>query len=386
MTLFRFRSLRWISIICLILLLGCQSMDTGNREARQISNKRITVLDNPEITTYEESTVDALTRLDNVRGMDWLSEDELIVDRENTSFTPEKADGEKWYPHNLYIHSLLSGEQTALIPENRNQGYAQISPDRSKLFYKTFDLQASTGQAYLMDIATRRSFAVTDKDALDIQNGRWVDNSSIIYATIEGKIFLANLADPIPKMLLETQNPFVSNVAYMDDKLYYTNLDGNLLTSPIKKKPTYSMISNVLSMVPSPDEQRLAIVRRIKSGGVELVITDLQGSIQTAIAQDTQIYGAAWSPDGKRLAYASYNSNGIVRGIYVADSTTGLSTPLPLDIKFIADPLHWSPTGSRLMISATQPDDTKRRNEFVTYLARVSEQVVSADEKEAITK
>ncbi|BBI35063.1 TolB family protein [Cohnella abietis] len=367
----------FLILASLIALIGCQSVNVGSVELGQSSNKQITILDNPEKITYEKSSIDALVRLDDVRGMDWISEDEIIVDKENTDFPPEEAEGAQWYPHNLYIQSLQSGAQTALYPENRNQGFAQVSPDKSKLFYKTFDLQANTGQGYLMDIPTRKTFAFTERDAMEVGNGRWVDNNSLVYASIEGTIYFANVDIPQPKKLIETRIPFISNISYLNNKLYYTTPyndknTANLLFGSPKEKQVASSLDKVLSVVPSPDDQKLAIVRRIKSGAVELLITDLQGNILTAVAQDSQIFGTAWSPDGTRLAYAALGYSGVLRGIYVADESTGLSNALSVDIKFISDTLQWSPTGNRLMITSTQPDEQKNRNRFVTYLVRVN--------------
>jgi TolB protein len=369
------RTFRRLSLSTLILLAiaGCQLQDTVVGDRNETSSKRITVIDNPEKTKYEESIVDALVRLDDVRGMDWLDEEEIIVDRENRDFgTPEKAEGIEWYPHNIYVHSLVSGVQTPLLKANEFQGYAQVNPDRTKIFYKTFFLQANTGKGYLYDIPSHKAQSFTDIDAMDVQNGRWVDNESVVYATIDGKIYLASMGNSKPRLLLDSQILFVTNLAYMNGRLYYSPLEGDLHIKESKKKPQTSSVSNVVWMVPSPDEQRLAIVRRIKSGGMELLVTDLKGKILFAVAQDSQIFGTAWSPDGNKLAYAGITPNGTARGIYVADATTGLSVPLTVDVKFIADPLRWSPTGTRLMVSSTQPDDQSKLNRFVTFIVRVS--------------
>ncbi|TFE27891.1 PD40 domain-containing protein [Cohnella luojiensis] len=363
-----------LSALLLLTLVGCQLQDTvvGDRNETP-NNKRITVIENPERTTYEESVVDALVRLDDVRGLDWLDEEEIIVDKENRDFgTPEKADGLDWYPHNIYVQSLESGVQTPLLQANEHQGYAQVNPDRTQIFYKTFFLQSNTGKGYLYDIPSRKAQSFTDIDAMDVQNGRWVDNESVVYATIDGKIYLASMGSSAPRLLLDSQIPFVTNLAYMNGRLYYSSLKGSLYVKESEEKPQILPISNVVWMVPSPDEQRLAIVRRIKSGDMELLITDLKGETLFAIAQDSQIFGTAWSPDGNKLAYAGITSNGTARGIYVSNSSTGLSAPLTVDVKFIADPLRWSPTGTRLMVSSTQPDDQSRLNRYVTYLVRVS--------------
>ncbi|QMV40849.1 TolB family protein [Cohnella cholangitidis] len=355
-----------------LLLSGCQQQGTTDKEELQIEGKTITVMDNREIASYEKTETHALVRLNDVRGMDWLSENELLIDKENRDFKPEQIEGSEWYPHNIYVHSLSSAVQTPLIPANENQGYAQASPDRTKIFYKTFSLQSNTGQGHILDIPSGRITTYTDIDAMTIDNGRWVDNDSIVYGTIDGKLYLADSARSSARMLVDTKIPFANNIAYLDDQVIYSSLKGDLMSNSLIDDPAAFKIDNVVWMVPSPDEQRLAIVRKISSGEAELIITDMQGNVLQAIAQDTQIYGTAWSPDGNKLAYAGITSNGTVRGVYVADASTGLSSPLSLDIKFIADPLRWNPTGNRLMVSATQTDEQRNRNRFITYLVRIS--------------
>lgn len=357
----------------LLLLIGCQQQETSNRDTLQIAGKAITVLDNPELTSYEKTETNTLVRLVDVRGLDWLSEEEIIIDRENHDFKPEHIEGSDWYPHNLYVHTLSTAAQVPLLPANENQGFALASPDRTRIFYKTFSLQSNTGQGHFLDLATGKTSSFTEADAMDNQNGRWMDNESVVYATIDGKAYVSDVGNATPRLVADTAVPFPGNVAFLNDSVYFTSLKGSLLTSKQDGKLASLQITNVIWMVPSPDEQRLAIVRKLGNGGeMELIITDLEGNVLQAIAQDSQIYGTAWSPDGKKLAYAGITTSGTVRGVYVADTTTGLSNTLSLDVKFIADPLRWNPSSNRLMVSATQPDEQKNRNQFITYLVRIS--------------
>jgi len=350
-----------------VLLAGCQKPSADGREVHEVAGKRITVIDNPEPAYYEDSALDALVQLNNVRGMDWLGDNEIIITRDNTDFPPEHAEGIDWYPQNLYAYELSSGDQEPLLPENANQGFALLSPDRTKLFYKTFDLQANTGKGYIMDLATRSTFAFTSNDEMVVQYGNWIDNETVVYSTLEGVIMFAYLNRSYKKVLLNTGAPFSgNNIAFLDDRLFYTTLKGELFAHSLKAQPAALPIRNVVWMVPSPDEKRLAIVQRLAGGNMELVITDLQGRILNAIAQDSQIFGVAWSPDGTKLAYAGFTPNGTVRGIYVADTSTGLSAPLPVDVRFIGDPLRWSPSGNRLMITETQSP-----NRVSTFLVKV---------------
>ncbi|QJD84115.1 TolB family protein [Cohnella herbarum] len=357
----------------MLVLVGCQQQQTSDRDTVQIAGKAITVLDNPELTSYDKSETNTLVRLVDVRGLDWLSEEQIIIDRENRDFKPEHIEGSDWYPHNLYVHTLSTAAQVPLLPANENQGFALASPDRTRIFYKTFSLQSNTGQGHFLDLATGKTASFTEADAMDNQNGRWMDNESVVFATIDGKAYVADVGNDRPRLVADTAIPFPNNVAFLNERVYFTSLKGTLLTSPQENTVVTAQFTNVIWMVPSPDEQRLAIVRKLSNGGeMELIITDLEGNVLQAIAQDSQIYGTAWSPDGKKLAYAGITPSGTVRGVYVADTSTGLSNTLSLDVKFIADPLRWNPSSNRLMVTSTQPDEQKNRNQFITYLVRIS--------------
>ena len=361
-----------ILVASLLFLTGCQPHWGSNRDQVEAGGKTITVLDNPEATAYRRTEVDALVRLDNIRGSDWLSDDELLIARENLDMEPEDVEGADWYPSNVYVHVLSTGLETPIHASGENQGFAVASPDKTKVFYKTFFLQSNTAKGNLLDLSTRSNLAFTEEDAITIDNGSWIDNDSLVYSTIDGTFYQFGTTDEAPRRLLDTDEMFPSNIFQIGSLIYYTTLKGMLMKISSEGAASIEGVSNVLWMLPSPDEQRLALVRRIKSGDMELLITDLQGKKLHAIAQDSQIYGIAWSPDGTKLAYSGITPNGTVRGIYVADASTGTSSPLSLDIKFIADPLRWNPSGNRLMVSTTLPDDNRNRNRSVTYLVRVS--------------
>ena len=366
------KALAGIGLASMLLLTGCGSQWGTSREEIEIAGQTITVLDNPEQASYEKTEINQFVRLDNVRGTDWLSDEKLLVDRENRDRKPERAEGATWYPRNVYVHELSTGLETAIAASDSNQGYALASPDKTKVFYKSFSLQSHTGQGIVANLATGQSAAFTDEDAIAVDNGRWVDNDSLVYATIQGDIFEWNTDRGRPNLLLESGEMFPGNPALLGDRLFYTTLQGALMIQSPNESVRVESSSDVVWMVPSPDEQRLAVVSRFRGGKMELTVTDLQGNVLHAIAQDTQIYGLAWSPDGNRLAYAGITPNGTVHGIYVADASTGQSVPLSLDIKFIADPLRWNPSGNRLMVTSTLPDEQQDRNRFVTYLVKAS--------------
>jgi len=360
-----------LGLASLLLLAGCGPQWGSDREQYEVAGRTITVLDNPEETSYGKTEINELVRLDDVRGNDWLSDDKLLVDRENREMKPERVDGLDEYPRNVYVHDLSTGFESPLAASMENQGFAMVSPDRTKVFFKTFSPQSYTGQGHISDLVSGISVSFTYEDAIAVDNGRWVDNDSIVYSTIQGKIYEWRSDLSQPRILIDAEKMFPGNLAFLDRNLFFTTPKGDLIVQSSDEKVRVGSEGDVVWMIPSPDEQRLAIVNRFRNGKMVLRITDLQGNVLQEIAQDSQIFGLAWSPDGNRIAYAGITPNGTVRGIHVADVATGKSTLLSLDVKFIADPLRWNPSGNRLMVTSTVPDEQQNRNRFVTYLVRV---------------
>ncbi|XID95741.1 hypothetical protein ACF3MZ_14980 [Paenibacillaceae bacterium WGS1546] len=383
-----------IALSCLLAgLAGCQR-PWPDREEFRISGKTITVMDNPEQTFYEASAFMPLIRLNDVRGMDWVSDDEILVDRENREMDPFYAEGVALYPRNLFIHSLATDVQTPLLPSSANQGSARLSPDKTKVFYQTYSMQSSTGQGHIFDRTTGESKAITQADEMLQNNGGWVDNDSVVYATLDGSVYMTDDSESKPRLLVDSLNAFPGNLSVVNGQLFFTTPKGQLIVKTPNRpsiagdrKDRFALLPDrrIVWMAPSPNGERVAFVQKTKSGDAELIVSEnfwnvrdaaaaqdeVRASVRLAIAQDSQIYGIAWSPDGSKLAYAGIMSNGTVRGIYVADIATGLSEALSVDVKFIADPLLWSPSGNRLMVSAVLPDDDQNRNRFATYLVGV---------------
>lgn len=337
----------------------------------------ITVIENPESAKYDEASIHALVQLDDMRGMDWASDDQIVVERDNPAIALDPDAGSA-HPRNLYLRTLSDGSETPLQPGKEHQGYARLSPDRSKLFYKTYDWQSNTGQGFILDMAGRTAVSFTEKDELDLQSGLWVDNHTILYAKIDGEVRVVDTDLQEPEPLYSTGFPFVHNLALLGDRLYYGSWKGQLMSVTLGAGAKAALLRKDAEwMVPSPDEQRLAVVRRLGGGARELVLTDLEGRAVRPIARaDAQFFGVAWSPDGTKIAYARISDKGTVLGIDVADTTTGRPSSgkvatLPVDVKFIADTLQWNPSGNRLMVTATVPDTGRGLNRFVTYLVRV---------------
>jgi len=354
----------------LMLIAGC---GRGEPEAQPAAPAygRVTVLDNPENAAFGDSAVKPLVRLDGVRGSDWLNGRLLLVSKENPDEAPTELEGAEFRPLNLYARDLSTGEETPLAPGADNQGYAVASPDRSRIFYKTFDWQSSVGTGYVMDLRTRRSVQVTQRDELELTSGVWLDDRTIVYAALDGRLVFVSEDGAKRDTWSDPDVSQAGDLKAVHGKIFYAASNGVLYTydTETKKKKIASKSAAPVWASPSPDGTKLAVVQRIRSGAMELSVADADGRNRKAIAQDAQIFGPAWSPEGDRLAYAGIESSGMTRGIYVTNLVTGTTATLPIDAGFIADAPRWSPSGDRLMVTASITGGGRNKPEFVTYLA-----------------
>ncbi|GIQ64228.1 hypothetical protein PACILC2_27960 [Paenibacillus cisolokensis] len=158
------------------VLSGCNA----SKSVIEKPDKTITVIDKREKTGEELQTgeieVSHIETLEGARGMDWLGEDRLIIDRENRNFEPQSVEGELRYVRNLYIKNM-SGE-TPILEEKRNQGFAEVSPDGKYLFFKRYVEATSTG--VIMNLETKEAAKLGD-DIIPISEGRWTPEGRLIF-------------------------------------------------------------------------------------------------------------------------------------------------------------------------------------------------------------
>ncbi|WP_276354109.1 TolB family protein [Cohnella caldifontis] len=358
-----------LSAVGLVLFTaGCGHAGNGE-DAAAPAYAPVVVLDNPESASFGASEAQPLVRLDGVRGADWLTDDLLLVSKENPNGQPTAEEGTEYRPLNLYARNLATGEDTALAPGPDNQGFAVASPDRSRIFYKTFDLQSTVGTGYVMDLKTRRSIRVTQRDELELTSGVWLDDRTILYAAMDGRLVLVSADGTEKKSWSDPEVPRIGNLSAAGGKVIYSAPYGVLFSYDPETGKRTVVGKNAVWASPSADGKKLAVVRKIRGGSMELSVADADGGNRAAIAQDAQIFGLAWTPAGERLAYAGIEPSGKTRGVYVSDIAKGTTAALPIDANFIADAPRWSPSGDRLMVTAAVVRGDGGKPSFVTYLA-----------------
>lgn len=112
----------------------------------------------------------------------------------------------------------------------------------------------------------------------------------------------------------------------------------------------------------SPDGNQLAFFREDTSTNVDqLIIKDLKTSVEKIALeflppeQFFLLVAAAWSPDGKRLAYILRNSQGLRSDINVLTLDSGAIEKISTDLQKIFQ-IVWRPDGASILTLAKEPE------------------------------
>ncbi|WP_246317085.1 TolB family protein [Paenibacillus agri] len=350
----------------LLAMTACGTAGTQARHVVEKSGQKVTVMDNTTDSVYTKLKLDSIDKFEGIRGMDWLGENELAVDKENRKLTPEMIEGQERYPHNLYIRNLASGQDQPLKEGKESLGNAIVSPDNKYIFYK--EVYEATGIGYLMNLGTRETVQL-GKDEFMASEGEWADSGHVIYPDMKGDIIKADVQGK-SEVVLETGAGIIHNVVQSGSIIYYVaHEDSQLFAYDTETKKSKMIKKNVMWVIPSPDGSRLAIVKREGPGEMKLVLCDPAGNEQSVIDSGMQIFGANWSPDGSKLAYNVSSDNGNVNRLFITEVETGEQTPISDEMQ-ASDKLRWSPSGKKLLVSTSVLKDNKYQ--FVTYVITLS--------------
>ncbi|GGD75613.1 hypothetical protein GCM10010911_36970 [Paenibacillus nasutitermitis] len=374
---------------CMLVLTACGGQGTMNgdgteREVIKKPDKTITVIDNPPVETDHQMEVAHIDELKGIQGLDWLSENKIIVNKDNIKMKPATIEGEQRYPRNLYIRDLAAPDQEdkVLVEAPDNQSFALLSADKKYLFYKKNIEDTATG--YIMNMATRESVR-TGKGELHANEGEWIDNERVIFSLITGSIVTSDVTGhtevvlPVEEIvqnatkasernatIVPKADYSILNATQRGSTVYYTSGQDKLYAYNLETKEKKILERKVIWFVPTHDNTQTALVKRTSETEMELTVTDSGLQKKLTLAKGTQIYGMSWSPDGTKLVYMVISQGDGVNGIFVADTVSGKTTPIAVDAKNGSGLLRWSPSGSKLLTSSAVLEDNKYI--FYTYV------------------
>jgi TolB protein len=356
-----------IGVLCITTLTACGKSNTDDRKIINKENKQITILGSQEQVVNNEVALEKIDSLKDIRALDWIDENTLLVMKENADYPKIQLDSRKAYPKNLYKYDINTKKLELIAGSKTDMGYAVLSPDKKYIFYKEGVESNLTG--FILNRLTGEKFRVTHIDSISSTEGRWIDNNTIIFSEFpQGGIYVADTNGNVKPVENEPKG-MISNAAKLGDKLFYTTINGKLYVQNIDGKENKFLKDNVIWLIPSPDSESLIMVKRIEKTKMALVVADLQGIEKKTLSEGTQIFGTNWSPDQSKIAYSTAADNSGKAGVFVSDINTGKTTQLTVDADLAADELRWSPDGKKILATNV----TRENNEphFVTNILQL---------------
>ncbi|HYJ45298.1 MAG TPA: winged helix-turn-helix domain-containing protein, partial [Pyrinomonadaceae bacterium] len=154
--------------------------------------------------------------------------------------------------------------------------------------------------------------------------------------------------------------------------LYYVAAENNrpatLYQMPSLGGPPRKLMTNIGAfMALSPDEARVAFIRRAPEEGKDvLVVSNVDGSDERRLVErrvpEGMLYNGgssptpAWSPDGKSIAFASYERGFVYANLVVVQVEGGREETLSPEKWYHVGQMTWLPDASGLvMLAASQP-------------------------------
>jgi TolB protein len=328
----------------------------GSRQTIQKPDKTITVVETPE----PKAGPIEVANIKNVEGMGqgFLNEDAVIVMRQNPDVKPIQVEGTTQPPNNLYAYDLQSNTAEALKPDSENQNFAVLSPDGKHLFYKVNYEEDAHG--FILNLETKRAVPTGDS-LIDYADAQWLDNSTVMFRTMEGKLVTSDLEGKTKVLFEGPKEGRIVSAAKTAEGLYYV-ANEKLYFLPDGAAEPSLVAESAESVVPSPDGKQLAVVKKATETTRTLFITDTKGNELLKLGTATQVFGVSWSADSAKIVYNLMSEDGGDGGIIVADAVTGETTGLSVDVQNAASTLRWSPSGKKILVT------TFKEQGFVSYV------------------
>ena len=293
-------------------------------------------------------SVEVIDNYENVIISDWLSDNTVIVSKENDSLDKMKLEElSASYPRSLYLFNI-DKEEYNLLKEEENLflGDATLSPDKKHLLYTAYILGDPTYS--VMNIDTLEGFEIHADNIGAAYSAEWADKDTVIGASYSGGTYLASTTGEIELLdLLKDETIFI--VRKMKDKIYYnTSSDATIMVYDQSTKETTSLnIENVYRVLPSPNENQIAILQD-KGSTKSLLLYDADGDTVKTITEGDEISGISWSPNQRMIAYSKVDiDNGSsLSSIYLYDIMMSETTKIVDDVEYPST--NWSPSGNKL--------------------------------------
>ncbi len=258
----------------------------GHKVIKQ-GNKKIYVAKDTKNILADNVTASKIDTYEELIGYDWLSENEILVSKENKELDPIKNNLGEFKVQNLYSYDLNSKKEKSIADKSKFQSYAISSPDKKHAFYVNDFEKENIG--YITDSEGNVKVKINEPymDMADLTQAQWISNEELImpYMNIKGfyvvkidgtsakieNVEKEQMATDVEKEKMITEDAFhsealsngmcIMNPVMVGDKIYYRtqqNEEKKMKVYDIKTKETKEFINEqVLNFKLSPIKRTL---------------------------------------------------------------------------------------------------------------------------------
>ena len=339
-----------IAIAITITTLAACNPDSQERTIIKDDDKTITIIEPENTSGTGELKVEKIEEYKEIRALDWQDEDRLLISKKNTNVNKISSEGEEFYPNNLYIFDTNTKEYKILKEENANQLFAEFSPDKKHIFYKSN--YEETARGYIMSAQGGNSVSITGDNTMHVMAGKWSDNERVIYPDFGSGIYEGDVSGKVVE-IVKLGSISVNDVFRDGDELYYLTSDLELKKYNLVSKENTTLDQNVFQIYPSRDQKRLAYVKISKGEKVELVLMDMDFN-KRILAEGMSVSKVAWNHDNTRVVFSIKKEDSTENGIYLSDLKAGTTSRIALYDEVIG--FSWSPSGKKISVCRLDQD------------------------------
>jgi TolB protein len=346
-------------------LTACAKRSIDDRKIIKKDNKQIVVLSNQDKAANNEVALEKIDNLKDIRAIDWIDENTLLIMKENESYPQIQYDTKKAYPKNLYEYDINTQKSKLIAGSETDMSYGTLSTDKQYIFYKEGTDVNLTG--FILNRITGQKFKVSNIDSMSAMEGNWIDNNAVIFSEFpQGGIYIADINGKV-KAIENSPKGMLANTVKLGDKVFYTTISGKLYVQNVNGEENKFLKDNIIWLIPSPAGDSFIMVKRVEKTKMVISEMDLEGNEKKILSEGTQIFGTNWSPDGSKIAYSVATDNNGKAGLYVTDIKNNKdSVQLTVNLELVSDPIKWSPSGNKLL--ATNNVMENNEPHFTTHI------------------
>ena len=350
----------------LLTLSACSlSQEESSEELEKPGDSMIDSENESIETDLDVISIEKIEKYEGMEITDWIDEQTVVLAKENQELGKMTLlENAEFYPRSIYVYNLDTEQfKTVKAPKNMFLGGASLSPDKKHLLY--YEYSIGDVAYYLMTLEDGEQSSVAGYNIGSAYTAEWTDEQKVIGASYSGGAYLADTRGNFTQ-IAELQDEQIFTVHKMQEKIYYITTDSPsfqvYMLDLVTKEKKNLQLEDAEKITISPDGKQL-LVTQASGSTKRLVIADADGTIQSTIAEGSEVTGPTWSPNQQMIAYQLESViNGVNSGgLYLYDVSTGESIQIAENIGYAK--ISWSPSGKR--ISVTELDESNYNSSII---------------------